>query len=120
MIQNIATRFLQAELDRIEAGLAWIDSAYRPDLAAEYERRKQMVCDLMDAATTNEAALAAVEQRLRDAEMLLDELADAVANDTMRVALTVDVAYLHGLYDRMGHTIADHTYTYALANVERL
>ncbi len=120
MIHNIATRFLQSELERIETNLTWIDSAYRPGLAAEYERRKQVVSNVISIAVTNEATLDAIEQQIRNAEMLLDELADTVAEDTMRLKLTIDTTYLHGLYNRLQRAIEDHTYTYALANVKRL
>ena len=120
MIQNSAKRFLEAELERIETGLNWIDSAYRPDLAAEYQRRKQVVRELMDAAVTNEDALNTIEHRLRNAELRIDEMVQSHRSDATHTNLIIDVEYLHGLYNRMQRAITDNTYIYALENVKRL
>lgn len=119
---NPARRFLKAELERIELEL------YRIELIGahyeqEYQRRRDIVCDVLAQATTSDVAVQAVEQKLADTRMLLEELVMAGrgdVTDTLTDALQIDMEYLEGLLVRLQAGIAAETFPYALADVERL
>ncbi|MEO0563785.1 MAG: hypothetical protein AAF125_16895 [Chloroflexota bacterium] len=120
MILNTPKRFLMDELERIEANLDWIDTRRHPGLVGEYERRYQIVCELLDSAATPEMVMTAVDERIQDINMLLGEL-DHAPTDPMRDALMVDMDYLVGLRHRLHHAmLANVKRPYALANVTRL
>lgn len=129
---NPATRFLRAELERIRLELHRMElgsthSLTNDDLVSiydEYRRRYEIMCEIVPHATTDEAAVSAVEQKLNDVVMLLDELVAAERGDVddyLAVALEIDAQYLEGLLIRLQKGIESETFTrYALANVDRL
>lgn len=112
MLLNPATRFLKAELERIELELYRLESVDSP-YQQEYRRRHKIICEIMPQAVTPDAAVAAVEHKLA-------VLAAAGDHDTITDVLRVDAEYLEGLLARLRAGIAEGTFPYALANVERL
>lgn len=129
-MRNPATRFLNTEKVRVERELYWIEAdmhqaplAEREALADEYRRRYEIVSAVLPLAVTSQAALEAVEQKLTDATMLLDELLSAGRSDVddqLAAVLHIDVLYLGGLLTRLQAAVQAETFTYLLANIDQL
>jgi hypothetical protein len=116
-VHSPTLRFLHNELSRTEQDMQWLDLWNDPTLLGEYQRRCTIIQELIPLAVTPEAALAAVEQRLIDADMLLTELADAGDVETAEMLL-IDAEYLTGLLERMTHYIQGATVVYALDGLD--
>ncbi|MEL6273440.1 MAG: hypothetical protein AAFR22_26795, partial [Chloroflexota bacterium] len=89
----------------------------------EYQRRCEVVRDLMEQAVTSDVAMATAVEKLDAAQMLLNELIDAGRGDVMdemAVALYEDVVYLEGLALRLQAGITAETFVYSLADIDRL
>lgn len=130
-----AQRFLNAELERINSELERMGLGYNAFswdgsvdaqvtiLYEEYRRRYEIIHDLLPDSVTASAALNAVEQKLADAQMILDELIAVQHDDIldpMAENLVIDVHYLTGLARRLKKSLKESAVTYALANVDRL
>jgi len=75
----------------------------------EYQRRFDIVNELLPQSSTPQAAMAAAEQKRSDIEMLLMELIDAGrsdVSDALAGNLSIDHDYLVGLINRMESAIA--------------
>ncbi len=119
---NVATRFLNSERERIKLELNRISMDSDAALFDEYQRRLDLVDQLLPQAVTPEAAIAAAEQKRQDTEMLLMELVDANrtdVNDTLAANLSIDHDYLVGLINRMDAAIASEMFHTPLFEMPR-
>lgn len=119
---NIATRFLKSERERIKLELNRISMDSDVALFEEYQRRLDIVDQLLPQSVTPEAAIAAAEQKRKDIEMLLMELVDAGrndVNDTLAQNLSIDHDYLVGLINRLDAAIASQMFHTPLFEMPR-
>ncbi|MEL7236888.1 MAG: hypothetical protein AAGK74_20460, partial [Chloroflexota bacterium] len=112
---------IELELRRIEYTVDGNPENY--PIFREYQRRCEVVRDLMEQAVTSDVAMATAVEKLDAAQMLLNELIDAGRGDVMdemAVALYEDVVYLEGLALRLQAGITAETFVYSLADIDRL